>query len=339
MLYGDDDTVWYLPSLLKLLADYDYEQPMAITDNLWYNGRHPNLHAPRCLPCSTDMSQMPSLHALMSTPNAITSYNKLRQQRPGPSAESFAVNSSMLYGTRYRPEPACPYCTVEKACSANGKLHAWVDADGGGAAAKGSSRGGSSSSGSSGTSDSGGSRRVHRRLHWKQKQPTSSVQQCKIPLAHGGAGIILSIGLLRKLQYDQMYECFMSLHGASGGDAMFSICLWRMGIAFTDPGVSMQNLYDPYYTLLGGELGGQALRSPMGEISRGRCSTHCMWALRNAVSLHLKGRSFHSWHNSAANLLAAVHGMRAAHEYYDLRTAHAAEGGALTVESAGGEKG
>ena len=41
----------YKPLSQRLLAHLDPELPFAISDNLWFRARHPNLFAPRCLPC------------------------------------------------------------------------------------------------------------------------------------------------------------------------------------------------------------------------------------------------------------------------------------------------
>ncbi len=35
MLYGDDDTLFYIPNAIKLLERLDPSVPMALTDNLW----------------------------------------------------------------------------------------------------------------------------------------------------------------------------------------------------------------------------------------------------------------------------------------------------------------
>ncbi|PNH04608.1 hypothetical protein TSOC_009208 [Tetrabaena socialis] len=51
MLYGDDDTIFYMPAIKRLLAHLDPEMPLVLSDNLWYRSKHPNFFAPRCLPC------------------------------------------------------------------------------------------------------------------------------------------------------------------------------------------------------------------------------------------------------------------------------------------------
>lgn len=47
---------------------------------------------------------------------------------------------------------------------------------------------------------------------------------------HGGAGALVSIGLLRRLRFDVMDACIQRQHD-SGGDAFLSTCLWEVRIA------------------------------------------------------------------------------------------------------------
>ncbi|KAG2491057.1 hypothetical protein HYH03_010503 [Edaphochlamys debaryana] len=83
MLYGDDDTLFYMPGVLKLLAHFDPNQPLAITDNLWYYSAHPTPYAPRCLPCGFNLSTIATNHS-------------------------------------FNPRPACPFCTRAFACATYG---------------------------------------------------------------------------------------------------------------------------------------------------------------------------------------------------------------------------
>ncbi|KAK9785869.1 hypothetical protein WJX73_002692 [Symbiochloris irregularis] len=60
LLYGDDDTVFFIDNVIKVLGDLDYAQPYFLSDALWWpeTGNvsslrlHPNRDAPRCLPCN-----------------------------------------------------------------------------------------------------------------------------------------------------------------------------------------------------------------------------------------------------------------------------------------------
>eukprot|EP00891_Asterochloris_glomerata_P002921 jgi/Astpho2/2921/Aster-01068 len=57
MMFGDDDTVFFVDNVLQLVENLDHELPYVLTDALWFpeggNGTkaHPNRDAPRCLPC------------------------------------------------------------------------------------------------------------------------------------------------------------------------------------------------------------------------------------------------------------------------------------------------
>ncbi|DBA79457.1 TPA: hypothetical protein ACH3X2_007729 [Trebouxia sp. C0005] len=58
LLYGDDDTLFFVDSVSELLQDFDPSLPYVITDHYWWadepdsdNHFHPHERAPRCLPC------------------------------------------------------------------------------------------------------------------------------------------------------------------------------------------------------------------------------------------------------------------------------------------------
>ena len=55
---------------------------------------------------------------------------------------------------------------------------------------------------------------------------------------HGGAGALMSIGLMERLPLGFMDRCMSELARSSGGDALISVCLWKAGYGFTDPGYS-----------------------------------------------------------------------------------------------------
>lgn len=44
---------------------------------------------------------------------------------------------------------------------------------------------------------------------------------------HGGAGALISIGLLRGVSYDHMHRCVQGAY-SSGGDAFITECLWEV---------------------------------------------------------------------------------------------------------------
>ncbi|MEW5298829.1 MAG: hypothetical protein WDW36_001908 [Sanguina aurantia] len=56
MLMGDDDTLFFMHGVRKLVEHYDHNLPYLISDNVWHSSRHPSPQAPRCLPCHFDMA-------------------------------------------------------------------------------------------------------------------------------------------------------------------------------------------------------------------------------------------------------------------------------------------
>ncbi|PNH04607.1 hypothetical protein TSOC_009206 [Tetrabaena socialis] len=57
-----------MDSVRRMLSSYDHTLPHALSDNLWYNGKQPNPHAPRCLPCHLANESMPSQEAILGAP-------------------------------------------------------------------------------------------------------------------------------------------------------------------------------------------------------------------------------------------------------------------------------
>ncbi|KAG2454903.1 hypothetical protein HYH02_000733 [Chlamydomonas schloesseri] len=242
MLYGDDDTVFFLPGVRKLLARFDPEQPLALSDNLWHDSRHPRLEAVRCLPCGFDVSKLPP--AQLRTNNS------------------------------YVPRAACPYCTREKACPPG--------------------------------------------------RP-----DCDITGAHGGAGMIFSVGLMRQaaLSYDNALGCMYSIYGCSGGDGLVSQCLWRAGYGFTDPGHSLQH-DDPYKQILFDNMDGRwFLKNPIGQLVVGNCDEACQEALQHAVSYHVRGKSYPSLPKAAAFMYGIVEAHAAALDFIALQADTASRAG------------
>ena len=45
--------------------------------------------------------------------------------------------------------------------------------------------------------------------------------------AHGGAGVLMSVGLFRRLPFAQMHRCVQEAY-QTGGDSMFTECLWKV---------------------------------------------------------------------------------------------------------------
>ncbi|GIL79929.1 hypothetical protein Vretifemale_9167 [Volvox reticuliferus] len=119
MLYGDDDTVFFMDAVKKLVSNLDHELPIALSDNLWFSNRHPNPNAPRCLPCHMASQKLPSLEEIFTSVPGRVEIRTTYQQRTISKEvyEAFARNTTQVPGQRYRPEPVCPgLCTPEAAC-------------------------------------------------------------------------------------------------------------------------------------------------------------------------------------------------------------------------------
>ena len=63
ILFGDDDTLWFMEGVLNLLQTFDHDMPLAITDEIfwhsWGDATAPRFHEdgpPRCLPCHFNQS-------------------------------------------------------------------------------------------------------------------------------------------------------------------------------------------------------------------------------------------------------------------------------------------
>lgn len=89
MLYGDDDTVWFMDRVIDIIKKLDPDLPWFISDHMWFWGyedaiykkvNHPAADAPRCVPCGFDKS---------------------------------AINKEKV---GFDPPEACPYCTWDLLC-------------------------------------------------------------------------------------------------------------------------------------------------------------------------------------------------------------------------------
>ncbi|KFM24945.1 hypothetical protein F751_1824 [Auxenochlorella protothecoides] len=238
MLYGDDDTIWFLDSVVNIVKGLDPDMPHLITDHLWFWGHtegspshpvHPAADAPRCLPCG--------------------------------------YNTSLLAGLAlpFDPPLACPFCTWQKLCAADVKRRSIYGDDCG----------------------------------FRPRYPPEAEF-----LAHGGGGIILSVGLMRMLSVDYMrirppfYTHSKKCIGTRfkpgdvfGGDTLFSHCAFFTGVAPTDPGYYFQ---DPEYNAF--DQGGQLLLNSVdlmySYLKRSCCNAQCEARLAALTTLHARGMHF-----------------------------------------------
>lgn len=144
-------------------------------------------------------------------------------------------------------------------------------------------------------------------------------EHCDIPRApattfsmHGGAGAVLSVGLLREVSLEFMEACSLSLQ-STGGDAFISICLWQAGFHVTDPGPSIYTAgtfsFDPgpedrlgALRLLAAYIDGH--RTGADRHWETTCDRACEAKLEAMVSLHIRSRSFAGLDDAAAFIKA-----------------------------------
>ncbi|KAL4420943.1 hypothetical protein ABPG77_004572 [Micractinium sp. CCAP 211/92] len=128
---------------------------------------------------------------------------------------------------------------------------------------------------------------------------------------NGGGGAVISAGLLQRLQR-RRFEACVSGRGqplrCAGSDCLLTICLWRQGFGYTDPGFELRHqgmlLFDAYERALW-----QAERDMLSLLAnRGGCDRACQLRVRHAVSLHTNGKARqHAVLGSRARLAAFLH--------------------------------
>lgn len=167
-------------------------------------------------------------------------------------------NRSLLAGAQlpFQPPSACPYCTWQALCAA----------------------------------DSARRDLYGPNCEFKPRYPQEGEY-----LAHGGGGIILSVGLMRMLSSAYVRECIAGRFKRDqvfGGDTMFSHCTFFKGVAPTDPG---HFFLDPQFNAF--DQGGQLIRNGVdltySYLKRtGCCDAACESRLAAAVTVHLRGMHF-----------------------------------------------
>lgn len=236
MLYGDDDTVFYLDNVLRMLEPLDPAMPYFITDHIWFlrslteelddNRKHPARAAPRCLPCN---------------------YFDPLQGAP--------------HSNQFEAPRGCP-CTKEYLC-AHDNLKVFGGAD------------------------------------------VCNVKQHNWYFGHGGAGAILSAGLLKLASFETV-KAFVdaAMQGdpsktVMSGDGVFSQVLFHvMEIMPTDPGYGYYRphiqMFDPAWRE--DDTVGSLGKHPMAVMKRFDlalhrwCSDECEDLLQHLMTVHLGSR-------------------------------------------------
>jgi len=234
ILYGDDDTLWFVDNVLDLVKDFDHNLPYFITDNIWWSsvnntiGSQPNLEAPRCLPCN---------------------YSTYGAKPEG--------------NMRFDAPEGCP-CTPQLLCAASHRQQFDLDCD--------------------------------IPLHLVPAFSTRTYSM------HGGAGGLMSVGLLRSVSIREMEDCIVQHGHSTGGDAFITICLWKLGFAHTDPGpyfnLESMRLFDAAAT-----MNSQHLADRLFEAAEESCDHPiCPELIDKMVSSHIHSRKAGSIEQAAETI-------------------------------------
>ncbi|GFR48861.1 hypothetical protein Agub_g10815, partial [Astrephomene gubernaculifera] len=321
MLYGDDDTLFYMAAVKRLVSRLDPDLPYAISDNLWYRTRHPNLFAPRCLPCHLAVDADPPARNTnaANAGGGSGDGSGIGGGGGGESRRSSGVRipnvtelvegyGRFLVGASSQEDMSSP--AVKRRMRNRGyidfartqaRLAALVAPD----------------------ASVPGLRYAPRpacpfctaEAACTPAPPAAAKAACSPSGGYGGAGVIFSVGLLRRLSMDRIKACIKGKFRAPGGDALLFMCLWEAGYAFTDPGSTTLALYDAHYVTFSSEAAKWALHDPLTVLLRGKCDTRCRWALRHAASHHGRGRHLQSAAQSAAYLYSNMASYNAAHKW------------------------
>ncbi|KAG2432056.1 hypothetical protein HYH02_013126 [Chlamydomonas schloesseri] len=212
MLFGDDDTLFFLDGVKDVLRDYDPELPYIITDSFWHRDKQYMQEAPRCLPCHVTPAYRDWAAARPD--------HHVPRLRPGQVPAVFAAPPVPPVGCPCTPDLACAYTLgvsteISEADKASKQPVAW----------------------------SGDS----KRWGFPADYPGAP---CDYSVFHGGSGVLLSVAAMRLISFDQALECMYdfpanissapgSFKAMAHGDRMASRCFWLHGLALTDPGLAL----------------------------------------------------------------------------------------------------
>ncbi|KAA6420808.1 MAG: hypothetical protein FRX49_09197, partial [Trebouxia sp. A1-2] len=251
ILYGDDDTFWFIDNALVYLNQLDPDMPYLLSDNIWMKERtsdtavHPNPKAPRCLPCDyQDPLQGQVPYGSFDAPMCASYVSSpICTFPPAETLLSCLVFTTVLHLRQisYTLLQGCP-CTSSALCKAdvNGVMYNPADCD----------------------SDWPYISHVPSPGYWY--------------FIHGGAGAIMSRGLMDLTSYERCQEFIYGPMPRMSGDAMFTLTVWHMmGTPPTDPGTQQGHVcagygfYRPHIQMMDpGWLAGRTQRGPEDQGTR-----------------------------------------------------------------------
>ncbi|GIL62900.1 hypothetical protein Vafri_17111 [Volvox africanus] len=217
ILFGDDDTFFFVDGVKALLREYDHNLPYIVTDAIWHKRRRNLMEAPRCLPCHVTPAFRQAASIRSDTDKPTKTAATASGADSGSDGDSDGDSSSWIM-----PPQGCP-CTPHLACEF--------------------------------TLNVTGIGRRSRPMVWSPESklwgfPPDYPTKCDYPHFHGGSGVLISVGAMRQVPYSEAMRCYYdnvdkrtakleSLKGSAHGDRMTSLCFWLHGVALTDPGLSL----------------------------------------------------------------------------------------------------
>ncbi|GLC55948.1 hypothetical protein PLESTB_001048000 [Pleodorina starrii] len=226
LLYGDDDTFFFVENVKALLQEYDPDLPYIVTDALWHKRKRNLMEAPRCLPCHLSLAYRQAVSERPDRDPGALAAPPPRGGGAGGGGGGSGGSSSQSVAVAPVPPPGCP-CTPQLACDFTLNM----------------------------TGKRKAARSRTRPLVWSPESkmwgfPPDYPTACDYPHFHGGSGVLISVGAMRQVPYSAALSCFYddvrkrfarpeSLKERAHGDRMTSLCFWLHGVAPTDPGLSL----------------------------------------------------------------------------------------------------
>lgn len=175
--------------------------------------------------------------------------------------------------------------------------------------------------------------RLHPRAHiaWLLGLALPCPARPRHSWGHGGAGIVLSVGLMQAIAGGPAEACAMA-KAVHSCDMNLALCLQQSGFMFTQAGYSIghgASWSDPRFIVFDNPIHRYALKDPLGVLQgRVECAgepdphRHCRWLLAHAVSVHMQARGYAGIADAAGAMRAVARQHRKAMR--QLKAEHAA---------------
>lgn len=298
LLYGDDDTVFFIDTAYRVLQNFDPAYPHILNDHIWLhpnhigprvNMRHGDPISGRCVPCGTYASasllnvsdagnttayaaSIAAAYAGNGTAIADGLLAAFANNRTAKAGVLAAIKSSEIGGGKgslLDPIPQTRGYNVwrpPEACP----VCTWEMVE---------------------ASDP--ERPYMNLTRWEIEKWNVIATD---PTMHGGGGMVLSRGLLRQLDRRFMVDkCFFSnaTRFLPGGDSLLSRCVFWTGIAPTETGSFIRNqLYQAFGPIDYQSKGFLDDAYAYTRTSETCCDVECQYRLENTMAVHLRTAHF-----------------------------------------------